>query len=445
MKQLIAYPLLTICLLFFSTCKKDVKVNPDSGATVLPCELNTPTFIRDIGIQDTFYDVSEDLQRNIVLLGKTHLLKYDYKGSLKWSKLISWNGIPQNIIRADGEQYFVTSSTVNIKQHQPNEFYNKDAIGRDFALATYLRGRFNQDFSCSNYFNRVSKSFGDDLDILKGVDKPQNNSHCTLHKFDKDGKLLWSKSFEGNLFKGTSICRTEDDNYVLLTYKQSGLFQIIDFDDNGLFQDTVKSIIDQNAITVHKIDPSGNTIWSKTIEGVLYIGDLNTIRDFNYNWLSMAVASGNTFILTQKYLYVVDANGNLTKKMTPYSTKCSFSSANLYAFNNTIYLLGNLYFNYNTPDARSYLSSLDANGNLLQEQSLKNTFYSTANYFYTSDGLLAVSSYDISKYDMQFHKIWSSAQDQIMCGTKSCIDGLIYVSAKKGYPQLIKTDRNGFY
>src|ERR1700741_4153 len=117
--SLLPFTVFTLLFLSFG-CQKDTPNDPlpAEESTVLDCGLNTPTFSIDLQGTDSFFDLTEDLARNIVLLGKTSVIKYNYKGTLVWSKPFSFPGTPQNIIQADGDNYFMTTATMNVGHHE---------------------------------------------------------------------------------------------------------------------------------------------------------------------------------------------------------------------------------------------------------------------------------------------------------------------------------------
>lgn len=438
-------PLFILTILFsYAACKKDVKVKQEDEPTILSCDLNTPVFSRDINTMDTFYDILEDMERNIVLLGKKHLLKYDYKGNLVWSKLVNWTGKPQNIIQAEGDNYLTTNSTLNIQQHQPDQFYEKGSIGKELRLVSYWQGVQAKPFYCNNFYYRTNKDFGEAPDVYTGTTEPRNFSQCFVSKIDKNGKILWSKSFDGNYFKGQSICKTWDGNYAVLTYKLSGLYQTLGFDVNGVFQDTIHQLIDRNSITIHKIDRDGNTLWSKTITGIANLKE-SISSATNWSYSTIASVQQSIFVQLQKQLFVLDEDGNLIRNPQPSHETCKSNPLGIVAYNNTLYALGNIYYPIAPSTFRAFRTSFDANGNLLEETPLESHFDDPANFFFVPDGIISTSPDFIVRLDRMGNTIWRSPKERIMCASVTCKEGVIYVSTKTGVPQLIKTDRNGLY
>lgn len=430
--------------LSYTSCKKDTKVKLEDEPTILSCDLNTPIFSRDINTMDTFYDILEDMERNILLLGKKHLIKYDYKGNLIWSQLVNWTGKPQNIIQAEGDNYLTTNSTFEIQEHQPDQFYEKESIGKELKLTSYYRGRKANPFYCYNYYDVIRKDFGEAPDVYTGTTEPQNFSKCFVNKIDKNGNIIWTKSFDGNYFKGQSICKTWDGNYAVITYKLSGLYQTVNFDKNGIWQDSIHQLIDRNSITIHKIDRDGNTIWSKTINGIVSLGEpLNWAIALTH--LTIISVKQHIFIQTQKQLFVLDENGNLISTPKHYHEPCKATPYGLVANNNTAYAIGGVAYSGTSP-IRSFCTSFDETGNLIEEKPLEAYFDGyPAKYHFVSDGIIACN-YDIIKYDRIGNIIWSSTnQERIMCASVTCKEGVIFVSTKTGVPRLIKTDRNGLY
>jgi hypothetical protein len=429
------------CLLCFNSCKKDPKGDPETEpqTTVLSCDLNTPTFSVALNSSDRFYDIYEDLERNILLLGQNSVMKYNYTGNLVWSKAIASAGIPQNIIQADGDNYFTTSSTIEVKSLKDNELYLGEGDTRQMVLTAYFNAYSSLDKNCFQYYNLVKKSFGDNPDTLTGVvSPPSNNSKCFLNKIDKDGNVLWTKTFDGNYFEGKSICKTADNNYALLTYKMHGVYRTAIFNANGVFMDTIYAPLDKNTITVHKLDHSGNIIWSKTIEGIIN----ETFSDYVNGGAKIVSLQNNLFIQTTRKIIVLDAAGNTVKEMKPYGNNCAASADGFTVYNDHVYSTGSLSA---SAEGSAFISSFDANGNLFQTIPLSTGLGAQSNIFVMSDGIMCVWQRGIKKVDMTNTELWQLSMDNVSCVNQTCRDGAICVGYNNGSLQLIKTNRNGVY
>jgi hypothetical protein len=431
-------------LLSFAACKKDVKVKPEDSPTILSCDLNTPTFTRTINTPDTYYDILEDMGRNILLLGQNHILKYDYQGDLLWSKNIVSLGVPQNIIQADGDNYFTTNSTIDISSQNFNQYYSDDPNikNRELRLTHYWRTSYSYPLpNCEYSYQKVQKDFVQDPDVYNYAEKPVNNSKCYLNKVDKDGNLLWTKTFDGNYFSGKNLCETGDGNYALITLKISGFYQTVSFDKNGVFQDTVKSPIDENSITVHKFDRTGSIIWTKTLDGILISGYQS--KDFlKYTPVHLVSVQNNLFIQTRTKLFVLDENGKIIQSIKPYGTDCGGTAYGLSTFNNLVYSTG---ASNSTPNLYRFGVIYDANGNI-REQIAGNHLQGSINTLATSDGIIFNDGSGFSKADLNDNELWYTAvDDYIQCANRTCKEGMVYVSKRKEKLSLVKTDRNGLY
>lgn len=440
MNKLNAPLIILTILLSFSACKKDVKVKPEDSPTILSCDLNTPTFSRDINTTDTYYDLVEDMGRNIVILGKNHVLKYDYQGNVVWSKNIPSVGKPQNIIQADGDNYFTTNSTIDITSQNPYQFYtdNEARKGISIRLTAYWRSYPSYPLpNCSIPYDKVIKNFGEEPDSFVYAEKPVNRSKCFLNKLDKDGNLLWTKTFDGNYFLGKNVCKTGDGYFALATLKISGGYRTVKFDQNGMFQDTIDSPIDQNSITIYKLDKDGSIIWTKTINGILVAG--YTPEEY-LEYLNIHIVSlqNNLLIQTPTKLFVVDENGNVIRSMKPNGTDCDGIVWGLSSYNNLVYSTGRL-------SSYRFALAYDANGNI-REQTVGTNMPGGANTLAMSDGIIFTSQQGFSKTDKNGSTLWSAEADgDVTCANRTCKDGIVYVTDKKGKLKFFKTDRNGFY
>ncbi|MDP1725153.1 MAG: hypothetical protein Q8M15_00110 [Bacteroidota bacterium] len=433
MKCLMITFLVLFCLTF-TACKKDKKNTLiDEQTTVVNCNLTDTTFNVELGTGVQYYAVLEDAARNIIVLGNATIAKYDYKGNLLWTKALTGSGTPQQIIQANGDNYFVVRSNTEFVQNPS---------GKYLFLTDYYKSATSLYRNCSIPYFRVVKYMGQAPDSFDFEQLPPiNSSKCTLSKLDKNGNVLWNKVFDGNYFKGKVIRSSNDGNFYLLTHKLCGKYEKLLFNENGVFMDTVFYPFDKNKVAVHKINKDGNIIWSHTYNGILN-NPSNGEVDVRPG---ITVYKNQIQVQTRHSLLILDANGIELSRLRPFGNDCSLWAWGLSASANGLYSVGHYYdslVQYN----RTYLHRVNESGVTVGSVFLpRNHGEPQVDAF--GDAVIISGRKELVKYDLSGNTIWSrdflSNNEFVSCTTPSCSEGMIFIYSAGTRSFLVKINKNG--
>lgn len=432
--------LYTLVLISLVACRKDEKIVDqiaNEPATVVECSQSAFTFIQPIS-NDTYSDILEDSGKNILLLGNNIVEKYNSEGKLLWSKKVGLLGKPQNIIQADGDNYFISSANFQVSEYTREELLAPDEskVGASLSLASYARHFGYSD--CSPYYNFVFKGIGDAPDnyIFK-KNLPLNTSTCQLTKVNKAGELLWSKTFAGNHIFGKTLTKTPDGNWLLLTAQYTGFYQTADFDANGVFLDTIHQPQNNHSVTLYKINAKGDIIWERKILNMFAFTSVDTR---NYDWkLGMSV-SNQTICVNGRHDYIImDLKGNILKKIGPNKGSCRTADPSVAYGNNHFYtiVVKNIW--------ERYLQQNSNNGDVITETKIPDEI-SRGSIDIATGGFLITSSNGIGKCDANGNFLWRKSIDSpnfIQVAIPNCNGGVIYLQKMVNGLNLIKTDENG--
>lgn len=430
-------------LLFIGACRKDEKLadpsNPYEPATIVDCSQSAVTFTQPISTE-TYVDLLEDSGKNILLLGTNLVEKYETNGVLMWSKKVGLLGTPQNIIQADGNNYFITSANYVVSEYAANDVYNPNyPQGSFFKLSTSYYRAYGKNSNCSITYDRVNIGFNDSPDVFFSRNQlPVNNSTCQLTKINKSGDVIWKKTFPGNTLIGKSLAKTPDGYWLLLTSQCSGFYQTVHFDANGVFQDTIHAPKKSSTLTVYKITSTGDIVWQHVLKNVEIPGSPST-KSHEFP-IDMAV-SNQTICINSAYDYfILDLNGNELSRRLPSVNTCNYIDASVASGNNYFYSFAKAI----DPALNFYTACIqqsDATGNV------QGRFFniSSGKIYATGTALFVSKPGAIYKYDMNGNSLWSKGSSAAypLLAIPNCNDGMIYIEKHAAGLKLLKTNPNG--
>ncbi|MES2779618.1 MAG: hypothetical protein V4651_06935 [Bacteroidota bacterium] len=433
--------LIALIVLITGACTKKEKssdpVNTVEQPTLLDCSLSTVSFQQPIP-DNQYVDIIEDLGKNIVLLGSNTVEKYNNNGVLIWSKKIGLLGTPQNIIQADGDNYFISSANYQVNDYSKKEFYSsKHPEGTSLTLHSYYTYAGCKLDDCSSMYNKVTTGINDPDTFISKTVLPQNSSTCQLSKINKSGDLLWSKTFAGNHILGKTLTKTPDGNWLLLTAQFSGFYQTAQFDENGVFQDTIHSPQTNNSLTLYKINAQGNVIWERKLTEIYALSDYNHTQ--NETPVGMAISNQTICINCVNNYIILDLNGNALKSRLPSVTTCRAAYPSVSFGNDHFYSLAK------TNNSTNYVQKSDVSGEVVSDISLSK-FIPYGQIETSVGGFFIHGEGDITKFTNEGNYMWgkySLPSYPISLATPSCTGGIIYLQKTATGLTLIKTDQNG--
>ena len=192
------------------------------------------------------------------------IVKYDKDGNMLWQK--SWGGndkdYPKSIIQTQDGGFIVSgfSESTDI-EGLPNKG-SEDGIIVKYDKDGNMLWQKSWGGSDDDFFSGIRQTqddgfivygYSDSTDI-EGLPN-KGGTDAIIVKYDKDGNLLWQKNWGGNSYdKFSEILQTQDGGFIVCGYSEST-------DIEGL-----PNKGESNAIIV-KYDKDGNLLWQKNWDG----------------------------------------------------------------------------------------------------------------------------------------------------------------------------------
>ena len=217
------------------------------------------------------------------------IVKYDKDGNILWQK--SWGGNKDdyfyNILQiTEGEFVAVGYSYSTDIDGLPNKgvYGSNDAIIVKYDKDGNMLWQMNWGGNGSDYFNNIIETNDDNLVAIGGFRSTniegllnKGEVDAVIVKFDKDGKVLWQKSWGGNYSDGFQFALSTNDGSIVVT----GQFESHDID--GIVNES-----ERDAAIIIKYNKDGNMLWYD------YIGNGRSLK-----FSSMIITKDNEIIATR--------------------------------------------------------------------------------------------------------------------------------------------------
>lgn len=414
MKKLFA--LLFIGLLITQSCKKDNQGNNDPINANTGSKAKFQTSIPDLM---TPCSIIEDCNNNILVLGnkegKTCLIKIDTSGAIIWNKSYpTLSGIASKLI-ALNDNSIVISSFQNNTIEQLTNLPNINNVWIQNSNPSLLNCNPSYEYGTIDGYTIKSKSF--------------------ITRLDKNGNILWTKSFDESIGNGKSILKNSNGNINLVTMKLKGRVPILVYDSNGIFQDTINYPENDNTVFLYELDMNGNSLWKKEIKNIYNRG-----YDELSSSLDLQQTNSSLLVKTEKNTIYVNGATNVIKNYTNHSEFCNNKNISLSGISNSIILSGS----YITIDTISmnykfnnYIQKINETQNIVWE-------FINSDIILDNNGnrfiALSSDSLSINIYDNSCSFIKSFTTPASHIGIVNCNNGITTV--KKSNNQLIVTRTN---
>lgn len=269
-------------------------------------------------------------------LNDVYLFKTDSLGNLQWTKTFKVNdynygfALTQNI-----EGGYAIAAATSVSSTQASFYFIKtDNNGNLLKSKTY-----------GNYpvaYPNVIQQTSDSGYVVYGF-YFENNYYSLLVRTDKDGEILWSKTYYNQV--GKSLAKTNDNGFILCGFTPNGVIDII----------------------VTKIDSLGNTLWTQIIgidSAVAVCNQIKNTKDGGYIIVGYNQIGNVSDVLLMK----IDSLGNVQWVKTYGGTESdSGDNVDVTADGGYVVIGGTYYSGDIHGDA--YLLKTDSAGNLLWSKS----------------------------------------------------------------------------
>ena len=193
--------------------------------------------------------IAIDNSHNVLVTGSFQFL-VDFDPGSNTSNLIANNGTDIFIQKLDSNGNFLWAKSIGGSDHDAGLSITSD--GQDNVLTTgYFQGTADFDPS-SSIFNMTSEGLQD----------------IFVQKLDADGNFLWAVSIGDSLWdEGYSITTDGNDNVYITGYFNASA----DFDPGA--SSFILNSDGSNNPYILKLDPNGNLVWAKSLQGGLVMGN----------------------------------------------------------------------------------------------------------------------------------------------------------------------------
>ncbi len=339
---------LSLIVLLFSSCKKEVDKTNSSINTVASCINNENS---DTIFTNKYYYASETTNDGgLVIIEKAgqlySIIKVNSNGDVEWK-----NDYPE----ITGKYTGITTTDDAIYITSNIDFNNYSYYETTYDCAHglfYTSGLMN----CNPIYEWTDTIYHISQNIVEGT--------TFLTKIDYNGNFIFSKQFEGNSISNNEnkgiIQSIENNQIILLTFDYYGSVPyevVIDTINNRI--DTVKYITDNNTIHIYSINSNGNVLWEKEIDNI----QSHIFSPGDYPGLSgYYISANNSVIVVNLYSYIIifDNDGNLIATLNE-DRKCE------YEIFYTLLLDDYLLFSQDKINYDNFTTKTDLNGNILDE------------------------------------------------------------------------------
>lgn len=281
------------------------------------------------------------------------ILKIDANGNKQWDKNFGFSGSDQafKVFETKDGGYFASGFLdVSASEGEGNDDRNREVqhgVGEYWAIKMDSSGDWvwrryfggsNNDRSYSALetadegFLLVGASESDDFDITDS----KGSYDFWAVRIDKDGTLLWTKSFGGTQIDiGYAVTKTSDGNYLMVG------------DVRSTDGDVTNPLGNADAWAVKFSETNGDIIWQKTYGGGAF-ESARSIRPISNNryLLSASTRSNNGDISVNKgendaWIFIISENGALQFEMTIGGTNLDFAQDALETSDGKLVIVGN--------------------------------------------------------------------------------------------------------
>jgi hypothetical protein len=262
-----------------------------------------------------------------------------------------------------------------------------------------------------------------------------------VSKIDSEGNFITQVSMNGCYAPGQTICRIEDDRFLVAVFRFWG--------DGAEIESWMGPITyprDNNSVFLYKIDSDGNEYFSNIIQDVLVFETIDQILDNNIEF-NLAV-QGESYVLNlPNTTYLTDHDGWVQEQYQPnfnFTGNHTFSMA--CADNTSNYFIGSA--DYYNSDSVFYLVKAGLTGNAIWYHEIDPIM--DARLRSAQDGFFALicrqDDQEVIKYKEDGEMQWQRELDRkpdVLVST--CSNGLIIANHLEFQQQiiLIKTDSEG--
>ncbi|MBP2144542.1 parallel beta-helix repeat protein [Methanococcus voltae] len=243
----------------------------------------------------------------------------------------------------------------------------------------------------------------------------RNGKNISLLRYDTEGNLIWNRTKINNNYPLNSVL---DNNYIYTTsqiWYPNPKFEIITYDKNGKFLwnktfngycnnitildnyiFTISNVGNSNDKALVKIDKNGNSLWNKTIYGInnTYIKSVDSDnKNVYFSAISYGYNGTHNIHYTQIFKYDIEGN-QIWNKTIDYINAAYESSSILNNYG--LYIFDHEYIN---SEYTLICYKFDKNGNSLWNKTYKDNSWnfkvdSDDNYIYilTNDKLLKIDN-----------------------------------------------------
>ena len=421
MKKLVV--IIIVGILAFQSCKKDNLTNEDPVGGSYCSKAKFQVSFNSSLIPSS---ITEDCVGNILIIGKKQglicMVKLNSSGRLLWEK--TYQNMPYNI----SSVVTLSDNSIILSSYQNN---TREQISNQ----TDLNNVFIQDTIINPYYCTPSFTIGNFHGEGYNV-----KSKSYLTKFDNDGNIVWQNNYDECIGNANSIIVNKSGNINMVTMKLKGYVPILVFDNNGVFQDSIKYPLNDNVLAIYEIDKDGNTLWKKEIDNI-YNSAYSELAS------NIEIKQSNNYLLikTQKQVLYLDATGILKSDYIVQNQYCNNKNISFSA-NSDLILVSGQYITIDTNVMNyiynNYIQRLNESQNIewnhLTDQLLLDN---SENNYITINPDSSIVTY----YDKSSSYLWEFSSSSLGATIINCNNGITSATNIGGQLIITRTNNLGDY
>lgn len=295
--------------------------------------------------------------------GDIWILKFDNTGSLLWDKIFGGSSFDRSneIEQTKDEGYIIAGQTESkgagdcdawiLKLDKSgNLTWDKTFGTKDYESASSIQQTKDEGYVFISNKGVHTQLIVKETIISIGLDK----GDFIIFKLDKNGSIMWEKTYGGNDNDGaSSIQQTKDGGYIIAGSK------------GGIWTKVLDNIeIQKQDLWVLKLDSSGNLLWEKTFGGDKNDKACSIKQTTDEGYIVAGYTESKGLGDRDMWILKLDKNGNLVWDKTFGTVNWDMAYSAIQIKDGNYVVVGDMY-EKNDKEDDSYILKLDKNGNLL--------------------------------------------------------------------------------
>jgi len=405
----------TLISLFTIGCKKDNNDNININS----CESGVfQVTLNDLNIGPMA--IQEDYKGNIIIIGQgvigTKLIKINNEGEEVWNKLVpQTEKKPKEILILKDNSIVVLFNGEIIKESFEPLFEEEVYVTNGL----YVLLDCNPTYELSQIYCFTIKG---ELDLIK---------------FDEDGNYVWKQEFDDNYAGNKTMISHNDSSFILLTGEMYGKIPEYVYDNQGVFQDTVRFPFDKNQLNIYNISTNGEIIWTKKLSNLF-----NDWAGEYIPYIDIIKVDDKYIVKSSKSVFYLDNSCNELERKETDPEHCDNKTYNIINSDNNSFIISG---DYNFVNGQAigngyYTKKISETGELIWRKENSMSIKDGNEY-----GFFCSNYTNIDYYNTNGDLKWTIPYANSNLVLLNCNNGVTYLSYKENKFVLTSTNDIGMF